>query len=607
MSIGVSLWRHRAVRVGTGIVVVAALAGGGVAAYAAHGGGPDEYRTAAVAYGDVEQTLALSGTISPTGRADLSFGTAGTVASVKAGVGDHVTHGQVLAKLDTTALSTAVSKANAELAAAKAQLAKDEDAQAAAVTTSDSSTSSTPSKTSQTPSSTPSQSSPSNPTSSSSAALQKALAQLGVQQRAVETAQSAVDDDLAVEQQALDALNGTSSPCQAADSSASSDPSSGDPSGGSSGDPSAMPTGSPTTGPGSRECSDALTAVQKAQQNVRDAEADLDDALTKLAATLTNAAKTAGQSSATQQGGSGGKGGASSQAGKNGKTSQLPTGTASQTSQTKQSTGTSGTATGTGGTGGELSRGTGQTVTAATLAKDQASIDTAKASLVKATQALAGATITAPASGTVAQVSVARGDSASAGSTAIVVIAPGTTTVELSVSDTQVTQVKVGQQARVTPAGASQSYAGSVTRIGALPTTSSTGTSTYPVTVTLDQQGLVLLTGATAAVDVVLGTAKHVLTVPTSAVSDGSVEVYDDGSVSRTRVTTGLVGRSRTVITGGLKLGQQVVLADASSPLPSSASSNTRGGLGTVRFAGGGAVSFGGGGGFGGRGVTLGR
>jgi HlyD family secretion protein len=100
------------------------------------------------------------------------------------------------------------------------------------------------------------------------------------------------------------------------------------------------------------------------------------------------------------------------------------------------------------------------------------------------------------------------------------------------------------------------------------------------VTITLDQQGLGLLTGATAAVDVVLGTAKHVLTVPTSAVSDGSVEVYDDGSVSRTRVTTGLVGRSRTVITGGLKLGQQVVLADASTALPTTSSTmtNTRGG-----------------------------
>ena len=57
-----SLWRHRSVRVGTGVVVAAALVGGGVAAYAAHGSGPDEYRTATVTYGDVEQTLALSGT-----------------------------------------------------------------------------------------------------------------------------------------------------------------------------------------------------------------------------------------------------------------------------------------------------------------------------------------------------------------------------------------------------------------------------------------------------------------------------------------------------------------------------------------------------------------
>ena len=82
-------------------------------------------------------------------------------------------------------------------------------------------------------------------------------------------------------------------------------------------------------------------------------------------------------------------------------------------------------------------------MTAATLAKDQASIDSAKASLIKATQALSGATIKAPAAGTVGQVSVSKGDSASAGSSAIVVIAPGTTTVALTVSSTQVAELEV--------------------------------------------------------------------------------------------------------------------------------------------------------------------
>jgi hypothetical protein len=180
----------------------------------------------------------------------------------------------------------------------------------------------------------------------------------------------------------------------------------------------------------------------------------------------------------------------------------------------------------------------------------------------------------------------------------VVLIAPGTTTIELSVTSTQVTELEVGQQAEVSPAGSTTTYAGRVTRIGQVPSTDTSGSSTYPVTVTLDQQDLDLLTGATASVDVVLGSATHVLTVPTSAVSDGSVQVYDGGTVRRVRVTTGLVGRARTVVTRGVTAGQEVVLADVSTALPttSSTTTNTRGGS----FGGGPLNGAGSGGGFGG-------
>jgi len=208
---------------------------------------------------------------------------------------------------------------------------------------------------------------------------------------------------------------------------------------------------------------------------------------------------------------------------------------------------------------------------------------------VAATQALSGAVIKAPSAGTVAQVSVTTGGSATAGSDAIVLVAPGTTTIELSTTSSQVAKLKVGQKAEVSPAGSAKTYTGRVTRIGQVPSTDTSGSSTYPVTITLEQQDLDLLTGAAAAVNVVVGSATHVLTVPTSAVSDGSVEVYDGGTISRARVTTSLVGQTRTVVTSGLKAGQKVVLADASTALPTtdSTTTNTRGGS----FGGG---SFGG-------------
>jgi len=138
----------------------------------------------------------------------------------------------------------------------------------------------------------------------------------------------------------------------------------------------------------------------------------------------------------------------------------------------------------------------------------------------------------------------------------------------------------------VTPAGAEKALPATVTRLGQLPDSSS-GTTTYPVVVTLDGAGLDLASGGTASVDVVVGTASGVVTVPTSAVSNGAVDVLDGATVTRVRVTTGVVGRTRPEITGGLQAGQTVVLADLDQALPSGGSTTTqrRFGVGAGGFA----------------------
>ncbi len=581
-----SRWRARVVRVGAGIAVIAVVVGGGVAAYAAHSDAPDEYRTARVTRGDVDQILALSGTVDPSGRSDLAFGASGTVARLAVGVGDKVTRGQLLAALDTTTLKTAVTQANAQLAAARAQLAQDEDAQASTVTststTSTGATTTTPTATTPT-ATTPTATTPAATTPAATAG--KVLAQLAAGQHAVEVAQKAVDTAIAASQEAL---TQEQSACAAhTASSASADPSSA---------PSAAAEASDTDA-----CRAAIEAVQAAQQAVAAAEysgsGNLKDALAALSTTLTDAAKSAGTSSAPAPSAAGQQKGTTKTGAKSGTKTGATSTQASQasTQQTQQTV--SGAQSGAASTSGFSGA---QSVTAATLAKDQASIDAARASLIKATQALSGATIKAPHGGTVAQVSVTKGGSASTGSAAVVVIAPGTTTVELSVSSTQVTQLAVGQKAHVTVAGADDVHPGTVTRISRIPTTSSSGTTTYPVTVTLAEQGLDVLAGSTAAVDITLGSASDVLTVPTSAVSNGAVQVYADGEVSRVRVTTGLVGRARTVITDGLTAGQQVVLADLSADLPTSdGQTGTTRGFGS--FPSGGLPSGGFGGGSSGR------
>lgn len=636
-------WRW--LRLLVGLVVAAIVVGGGYAAYAARAGGPSGYRTAPVETADVERTLELSGTVAQQGRSDLAFGASGTVAAVRVAVGDTVRKGQVLAKLEAASLQAAVTTANASYAAARAQLATDEAAQVDQATGASTSTGTTaggtfgssPSSgarhtggtvpgTGKTPSGskttggatmpggskTPGGSTTSGGTvpgggTSGTAAL---VARIKAAQSQVEQAQDQLDD---ARTQLADTSTGAktyldkvSAALSALDGSLADD-------GGLATALAAAKTDCAPSGDADACGDDIQAAIEalggaqaqvpgtgdgsdlaNAQQAVEDAAADVTTAQDRLAAAVDDLDKlltSAGGSSGSASGGS-----ASPAADTSADTERdSSAGRIVTAAYVTSAAGSSGAASG-------FSSG-GQSVTAATIAGDEASIDQARADLVSARQARAGAVITAPARGTVAQVSVSRGEAASAGSTAITVVAPGLASVQLSVSSSQVTQLKAGQTAHVTPAGATAALSGSVTSVSNVPDSSSSST-TYPVVVTLTRPDAALLVGTTASVDIVTGEAKDVLTVPTSAISNGAVEVLDGDSLQRVRVTTGLVGRTRTVVTDGLKAGQQVVLADLSEALPTGDSTTERGfgsglrtgvgGLGGGSFAGGFAGTFGG-------------
>ena len=171
----------------------------------------------------------------------------------------------------------------------------------------------------------------------------------------------------------------------------------------------------------------------------------------------------------------------------------------------------------------------------------------------------------------------------------------GATTVTTTVTLDQVDDVSVGQDASVTPAGAAEPVGGTVTSIGLLPD-SGTDTTTYPVTIDLDGD-VTAREGATASIQLVIGTATDVVTVPSSAVSTTGrtiVTVLTDGQPVPTPVTVGVVGATRTSITEGVKAGQEIVLADLDAELPSGDGTTTSltGGGG---FPGGGARPSGGG------------
>ncbi|HWF15037.1 MAG TPA: biotin/lipoyl-binding protein [Acidimicrobiales bacterium] len=82
--------------------------------------------TVPVTTGTIQQTVTSSGTLEPANQATLNFAVSGTVTNVAVKAGQTVTAGQVMATVDTTALTEDVNAAQAQLTAANDRLASDE-------------------------------------------------------------------------------------------------------------------------------------------------------------------------------------------------------------------------------------------------------------------------------------------------------------------------------------------------------------------------------------------------------------------------------------------------------------------------------------------------
>ncbi|MGH2717562.1 MAG: efflux RND transporter periplasmic adaptor subunit, partial [Actinomycetota bacterium] len=326
--------------------------------------------------------------------------------------------------------------------------------------------------------------------------------------------------------------------------------------------------------------------------------------------------------------GSGGSGGAGGAGSGRGQASPEPSPSASGSG--KSGSGTGGAGTGGAGTGSSKSSsasttgrdGSGSPSTSSTptnsaeqLATDQASIDSAEASLVEAQQSMDDAQLSSPITGTVASVNLTAGQSVSAGSTSdtIVVVNSGSFQATSSLTSNQVAEVNVGDTAQVTVDGASGTLAGTVSRVG--PVNASSSSITYPMVVALSSTTPGAANGATARVSVDVAQATDALVVPTSAVHTTAVNrayvlELSGGQETEKVVGVGVVGSVYTQITSGITKGTTVVLADYSQSVPSSSSNTTRtfggaGGLtgGTFRVGGGGGGFTGGaGGGLGGAG-----
>jgi HlyD family secretion protein len=174
----------------------------------------------------------------------------------------------------------------------------------------------------------------------------------------------------------------------------------------------------------------------------------------------------------------------------------------------------------------------------------------------------------APFAGRVSAVSVQAGEQVPAGGTVVTLIDAQAMQVDVSVDETDVPSLKVGQNAQITfDAMPGQTFSGQVLAITPQATVTQ-GVATYPVAVSIDPRGQVLPAGLSASVRVITAQRPNVLVVPNRAVqAQGGARVVTvllpDGTTQARRVQVGLVDDQQTEIVAGLNAGDRVVLPGA--------------------------------------------
>ncbi|HVN26808.1 MAG TPA: efflux RND transporter periplasmic adaptor subunit [Candidatus Paceibacterota bacterium] len=96
---------------------------GGLVAYGALRSQAPHYQTISVKRGSITETVSVTGNTTPETSLDLGFQSAGTIAEVDHAVGDRVSAGELIARLDTSDLQAQLAQAQANVDAQQAQLA----------------------------------------------------------------------------------------------------------------------------------------------------------------------------------------------------------------------------------------------------------------------------------------------------------------------------------------------------------------------------------------------------------------------------------------------------------------------------------------------------
>lgn len=224
-------------------------------------------------------------------------------------------------------------------------------------------------------------------------------------------------------------------------------------------------------------------------------------------------------------------------------------------------------------------------------------------------------TITSPISGTVIQKNVKAGDTVGTDTTASETLCTiydlSYLEMTLNVDELEILSIKEGQTVTITADAISdRTFTGVVTSVSAAGTTTG-GTTTYPVTIRIDDVGD-LLPGMNATAEIVVSSASNALAIPNGSVVRGNYVLVTKDSPSAVnavqdmtapdgyvyvKITTGTSDNDSIEVTGGLQEGDTIAYdADAAEKQNASDSMEFMVGPGGSGGHGGGNGGPGGGG-----------
>lgn len=167
------------------------------------------------------------------------------------------------------------------------------------------------------------------------------------------------------------------------------------------------------------------------------------------------------------------------------------------------------------------------------------SLRSAEISMQNLQDAMNNYTITAPISGTIIEKDAKVGDAVKAGDTLCIVYDLSYLEMSINVDELQISSISVGQKVQITAdAVPDKTYVGTVTRVS-MKGASNGGTTTYPVTIRIDDTDG-LRPGMNANAEIVVAEASNALVVPNAAVVRGSYVLVTKDSPSAANADTAM-------------------------------------------------------------------